>query len=741
MKVLLTPTAFKTGLLATLLCLILYGSGIPFFHLMELKAFDLHFLYRGKIKAGDDIVIVAIDQKSIDDLGRWPWPRTRIAELVNRLNSYGAKVAAFDIVFSEPDKSSGIDTVRELKKRLKGRGSEIRSEIEAMEREVDNDGILASMLKTNSSVVLGYFFFTSEEEIRHLRQTPDSVFLVKEEEAGFMLRSIEQDVQPPDVLNAAGIEENIPLISEAGSAFGYFNIVPDSDGTVRWVPLVARYGEHYYPHISIEVVRKYIDSPPLILNAARYGVDSVQIGDLIVPTDERGRLLINYRGPQKTFPHYSFSDVLNGSIPEDAFRDKIVIVGATAIGIYDMRVTPFSGTFPGVEIHANVIDSILMGDFIHRPDWILIFDIASILFLGVSLSITISRIRALYAALFTIGLVGAYIVLNGYVFDLYRIWLTVVYPVITIVFVSGCVVTFQFMTEERKKREIKDAFSHYVSPSLVGEILVDPNKLVLGGEERRLTVLFSDIRGFTTISEGLKPQALVKLMNDFLTPMTEVILENGGTIDKYMGDAIMAFWGAPVWQEDHSEKACRTALIMLQRLAELRVEWEKAGVPRLDIGIGISSGAVTVGNMGSATRFNYTVMGDTVNLGSRLEGLNKEYSTHIIVPKYTYEDVKDEFILRQLDLIRVKGKHIPIKIYELMGGKSEEKLSEIAGIFEMGLDLYQKMEWEKAGEYFNEVLKLRPDDGPSKTFLTRMDIYKEAAPPPDWDGVFVMTKK
>lgn len=712
--------------------------GIPFLNVMELKAFDFHFLYRGKVEPGKEVVIVAVDQKSIDSLGRWPWPRTTIAEIIEKLNGGGAKVIAFDMIFSEPDESLGLGVIKGLKKRLKGKGRDVTSEIEAVEKMADSDARLAYVLKNSPSVILGYFFFTSLEEIRHFeKQAP---YLITSRYTS--VRYLEKGAPLPDMLTAVGVEENIRIISDAAQDFGYFNINPDSDGTVRWVPLAVKYKDDFYPHLSIEAVRKYLDSPPLLLNVAGYGVDSIQIGNRTLSVDERGRLLINYRGPQKTFPHYSFSDVLSGAVPADAFKDRIVLVGATAIGIYDMRVTPFSGTFPGVEIHANVIDNILQGDFIIRPDWIVIFDILAIFLLGLSISIVIPKIKALYAMLSTIGLVSSYIILDNYVFDAWRIWLTEVYPVFTIVFVSTCVTTYQFMTEERKKKQIKDAFSHYVAPSLINEILKDPDKLVLGGEERRLTVLFSDIRGFTTISESLKPQVLVTLMNNYLTPMTDIVLKNEGTVDKYMGDAIMAFWGAPIWQEDHSKRACRAALDMLKKLSELQIEWEKAGLPRIDIGVGISTGRVTVGNMGSNTRFDYTVMGDTVNLGSRLEGINKEYGTHAIVPKYTYEDVKDEFVLRPLDLIKVKGKVIPIKIYELMGDMSEmEKLRGIVEGFEAGLSYYWGKKWDMAEESFNNVMKLRQDDGPSRVFLSRIKELRKTELPPDWDGVFVMTKK
>ena len=471
-------------------------------------------------------------------------------------------------------------------------------------------------------------------------------------------------------------------------------------------------------------------------------VPDSEVAVLVIPTDEEGRLLINFRGPEKTFPHYSVSDVLDGTVPKEALKDKIVLVGPTAIGIYDMRVTPFSGTFPGVEIHANVIDNILKNDAISRPQWISLFDVGAILLIGIVLSVVMNRLTPVVATLFTLGLLAAYAMANEYIFTYWKVWLTAIYPGMTMVFVFGGVTTFRILTEEKKKKEIRDAFSRYVAPSLVTDILKDPSRLVLGGEERRLTVFFSDIRGFTTISEGLTPPALVKLINDYLTPMTDIILKSGGTVDKYMGDAIMAFWGAPVWQEDHAVRAANTALEMMEKLRLMQTEWEKQGIPRLDIGIGLSTGRLTVGNMGSHMRFDYTVMGDSVNLGSRLEGLNKEYSTHIIVPKFTYEDIKQEFILRKLDHIRVKGKKVPIKIYELMGRKDAgDKLREVAGLFEEGLAAYMARDWDKAEARFQKTLGVIPGDGPSTVFLNRVKNMRETELPEDWDGVCVMKTK
>ncbi|MBI5971385.1 MAG: adenylate/guanylate cyclase domain-containing protein [Deltaproteobacteria bacterium] len=737
-KKLIAPAGWKIGLLVTCLSLVIYGAGIPFFHLMELKAYDLHFTSRGRIATLDRVVIAAIDEKSITALGRWPWPRTRLAALVQRLKEAGASVAAFDIVFSEPDETGGLAAIKELKKRLGSAGDKATRTISGLEKLADNDAALAKTIKENLSVVLGHFFFLSKEEAG--AAPADDRFIANS--AFNLIRPIDESNAEPKYVKAFGVVQNIPVISRAATEFAAFNIIPDVDGAVRWAPLAIEFQESVYPHLSIAAVKKYNGSPPLTLNIAAYGVDSIDVGKLHVPTEERGQMLINFRGPARTFPHYSIADILNGEVPASALKGKIVVVGATATGIYDMRTIPFPGVFPGVEVHANIIDNMLAGDFIRRPDWVILFDVLAMLIPGVILSIIIPRLRPLFTALITFALSGVYVFFNGYMFTYLGYWVAEVYPLFNIYFVAGSVTVFQYITEEKKKRAIKGAFSQYVSPSLVNEILKDPDKLSLGGEEIRMTVLFSDIRGFTTISEGLKPKVLVKLMNDYLTPMTDIVLKNGGTIDKYMGDAIMAFWNAPIPQEDHYMRACRTALEMLKRLRELQIEWEKAGIPKIDIGIGISTGKAVVGNMGSTMRFDYTVIGDMVNLGSRLEGLNKEYGTSVIVPKFTALDVKEEFVIRELDYVRVKGKDKPIQIFELVDYRpGNDRVNEAVQRFEAGLRAYRRKDWDEAEGQFNAALSMRPEDKPSQVYLSRVKNLRDAHLPEDWDGVYVMTKK
>lgn len=740
LRKIIAPAGWKIGLLATIIGILAYSFPNRFFDMIELKAYDLHFYTRGPVTPGDEVIIAAIDEKSLNAYGRWPWPRTRIAELLTTLKKSGAAVAAFDIVFPHEDESSGVSAIRKLKDKFKTDGRLILT-LKELEKKADNDALLAAALKDNETAILGYyFFFENDAQLKDGKERGGGYFMSS---AFNMVRPINDSSAEPNYTLAAGAKENLPAIAEAAMNFGFFNIVPDKeDGVVRRVPLAIEYDGSVYPHISLSAVRAYMGGAPLIINTADYGVDSIQIEDLAIPTDERANLTINYRGPDKTFPYYSIVDIINGAVPAKNIKGKIVLVGATATGIYDMRATPFSPTFPGVEVHANIIDNILHSDYISRPDWVSAFDLLMILITGILLSIALPRMRPIYATLLTIAVVLVFIFINELIFNHWRIWAAEVYPIFSILLVSAAVTTYQFMTEERIKREIKSAFSQYLNPALVNLLTKNPERLKLGGEERHLTVLFSDIRGFTTMSEGLKPDALVKLINSYLTPMTDLVMNNGGTIDKYMGDAIMAFWNAPLDQPDHPRLACATALEMMKKLNELKPIWEAVGIKKFDIGIGLSTGKAIVGNMGSTQRFDYTVMGDTINLGSRLEGLNKEYGTHIIVPRYTYLDVKDEFVFRELDYVRVKGKDLPIRIFELMGYKTDTGSQRVASLFEQGLAAYRQKLWTMAEGFFKNTLALRPDDGPSKTFLSRIAMLREDETlPHEWDGVFVMTKK
>ncbi|HEX7534882.1 MAG TPA: adenylate/guanylate cyclase domain-containing protein, partial [Syntrophales bacterium] len=474
----------------------------------------------------------------------------------------------------------------------------------------------------------------------------------------------------------------------------------------------------------------------------KFGIEGIKIGDINIPTDEKGRMLVNYLGPGKTFPHYSISDIIKGRLSPDTFKDKIVIVGATAIGIYDLRLTPYSSVFPGVEIHATAIDNILHGNFLHRSSGTSLLDVCVIVFCGLLIGIVVPRVKAVQGMILALLIVTVFVVVNAFIFSRYNLWLNVVYPALTMIIIYLGITVYRYITEEREKKKIRGAFQYYLTASVINEMLKDPSKLKLGGDKKDLTVLFSDIRGFTTISEKLTPEDLVRLLNEYLTEMTNLVFKYDGLLDKYMGDAIMAVFGAPLDQPDHAVRACRTALDMMEELRKLQKKWADEGRPVFDIGVGINSGDMVVGNMGSDMRFDYTVMGDMVNLGSRLEGINKEYGTNIVISEYTYAAVKDALFCRELDSVRVKGKKLPVKIYELLGEKKDaEKWERAVSLFEEGLLKYKLGLWDEAIAAFRKVIEVKQDDAPAKLYIGRCEELKKNPPEGPWAGVFTMTRK
>ena len=537
-------------------------------------------------------------------------------------------------------------------------------------------------------------------------------------------------------------EANIAPLNNAAQNSGYFNTLPDSDGSNRWSPLVIAFGNNYYSSLAVSLVHAYLGFPALSLNLEPYGVRDIGIGDILIPTDESGRLLVNYLGPPRTFPHYSIADILSGKIPAQTFRNKIVLVGATAVGIYDLRVTPFSATYPGVEIHATVIDNILHRNFLSHSSLTRFIDICTIILFGLIIGLLIPSLRPISGMLWAFLIIAVFLVINYFVFISFNVWLNLVYPFLTMVVIYLGITIYHYFKEERERKKIRGAFQYYLTASVINEMLKDPAKLKLGGDKKDLTVLFSDIRGFTTMSEKLTPEELVALLNEYLTAMTNQVFQNDGLLDKYMGDAIMAVFGAPLDQPDHARRACLTALAMMKELHRLQEKWKAEGRPAFNIGIGINSGDMVVGNMGSEMRFDYTVMGDMVNLGSRLEGTNKEYGTNIILSEFTYEKVKDIMCCRELDGVRVKGKIKPVKIYELLGEKKDEpEFKALIDAFARSLTLYREGKWDAAIAAFERVLTLRPGDFVSTVYVERCKNLKEHPPAEPWDGVFVMTRK
>ena len=713
-KNIMTLSPLKISILLVILALVVFFMDPHFLRFMELKALDLRMVSRGQLPTTGQVIIATVDEKSLSEIGRWPWSRSMTAKLVDSLKEYGAKAVGFDIVFAEPEQSTGPSA----------------------------DAILAKSVKSAKNVSLGYFFHTSMKDVEFL--TEEYINASGSLIGGSMYSMVREKGHEGDynLITAYAPVPSIKAIAESGENCGYFNAFPDPDGVIRWSPLVIKFQDNFYYSLPIALLMQYLDYPMIVLNLAEFGVDGVMLGDLRIPTDEIGRLLINYLGPAKTFPHYSISDIIAGRLSPELIKGKIVIVGATATGIYDLRVTPFSPVYPGVELHATVVENILQGNFLEQSAWTTFIDICGIIVFGMIIGIAIPRLKALQGILLVMVLLGGFVAGNTLIFAKYNTWLNMVYPVLTMMTIYLVITVYRYFTEEREKKKIRGAFQYYLTASVINELLKDPTKLKLGGDKKDLTVMFSDIRGFTTISEKLTPEELVHLLNEYLTAMTDIVFKYEGLLDKYIGDAIMAVFGAPVDQPDHAMRSCRTALEMMATLKGLQQKWAAEGRPFVDIGVGINSGDMVVGNMGSNMRFDYTVMGDNVNLSSRLEGINKEYGTHIVISEFTYEVVKEEVFCRELDAVRVKGKKLPVKIYELIcERKDAAEHEEYIGRFHAGLAHYKAAHWDEGIAAFKSVLEIRPDDPPAKLYIQRCQDLKENPPEGEWDGVFTMTRK
>jgi adenylate cyclase len=724
----------------------LFAVGVPIFDLVELKTYDLRVRSRGDRPPASAIALVVIDEKSLDTEGRWPWPRSKIAALVDVLSRDGAKVIGFDIGFSEPDENSELALVRELGRRVDRLG--IRDErlsafIGERERAADNDLALARAIRSSRApVVLGYFFHMSQADLAYEFEPAEIERRLKRLAASkYPLVAFRQgsSMDSAPFIRAYAPEPNLEALSEVAASAGYFSVTSDPDGVVRWVPLVIRGGEEVFPPLAVLCAWHYLGRPPLAVRVGSDGVDGVQVGERLIPTDEHGRLLVNFLGPPRSFPHVSVTDVLRGQYPAGTFKDRVVLVGATAIGTHDLRSTPLSPVYPGVEIHATVVDNIVTGEFLAKPDWSRVYDLLAIVTLGAAIGLALPRMRAITGLLFAAGLFALYIVAARWMFVHWKLWLNLVYPLLALAVSYVALTVYYYVSEERQRKQIKDMFRQYVAPVVVEEMLKDPARVKLGGEEKVLTVLFSDLEGFTTYSEHHPPHEMSDILSEYYDRMTEQVFANHGTLKEYVGDELMAIFGAPIEQSDHATRACAAALAMRDARVALGAEWARVGRPRLRARTGVNSGPMLVGNLGSSYRFAYGVLGDQVNLASRLEGLNRVYGTEILIGENTARLTDGAFLLREVDMVRVKGRTQAVRIYEPLGAAGVPLPSaqdEALHLYAAGLEAYRKQGWEDALGLFTQSLALRPEDGPSRVMAERCQVYRAAPPPEDWDGVF-----
>ncbi|MGB8931775.1 MAG: adenylate/guanylate cyclase domain-containing protein, partial [Anaeromyxobacteraceae bacterium] len=542
--------------------------------------------------------------------------------------------------------------------------------------------------------------------------------------------------------------EEILAVADSG---GFFTVRPDPDGTIRRYPVVGRVGQATFPSLGIATLasafgREGVPAPvvPVTADGGGEAVLQVRVGDAVVDTDDSGRVPINYYGPYRDFPSWSATDVLHGRIPREQMVGRIAVVGTTAPGTWDQRVTPFDDIAPGVITHATFMENVLRGELLERSQAVVVGELAAMLLLTVLLAWLFARVRSLAAAPVLLAAMAGWT--GAAVLGLRRFDLVVAIgmPLVQMMAMFLAGTTYRYFSEEREKRRARETFGRFLSPAMVEQVLAKEGALRLGGDKRELTVLFSDIRGFTTLSEKLDPHVLLEFLNEYLTPMTDIIVsDQRGTLDKYIGDAIMAFWGAPQEQPDHALLACRAALQMMDRLQGLKARWRERGLPEIDIGVGINTGQMSVGFVGSQDRFyNYTVLGDAVNLASRLEGANKEYGTHVIIGPATFERVQGRVLTRELDQVRVKGKREPVKIHELISlAPAPPEATAFVEQFTWGIGAYKAQRWEEAAAHFREADRLRGGDPCSRMYLGRCEAMRREPPGPEWDGVFEMKTK
>ncbi len=701
---------------------------------VRLRVFDGYQRLAPRVSEETDVRVVDIDDESLSRIGQWPWPRTIVAELVTRLSLAGALAIGLDIVFPEPDRTSPMEVLKVWPKT-----EELQ---ELLARLPDHDTALAEALALTPSVT-GFVLVGEANDRVPVRKGSFA-------NAGMDPR--------PFIPAFSGSVASLPALEGAARGNGSINQVPELDGILRRVPLVVRLGDRLYASLVTETLRVMQGASTTIIRAsgaqatasfgAETGIDSIKIGSYVVPTDANGQFWLHYAplSRDRTIPAWK---VLAGGAGDDVFDGTIVLVGTSAAGLRDLRTSPLDPALPGIEAHAQAIEQILAGRTLLRPDWAHGAEILYVAALGVVLIFVLRRVGALWSAAVGAGAAALAIGASWQAFHKVGFLVDPVTPVAATLAVYMVATLLSYLTAERERREVRAAFSQYLAPAMVERLAADPSRLKLGGETREMTFLFCDVRGFTTISEGYKsdPQALTRLINQFLTPMTDVILASRGTIDKYMGDCIMAFWNAPLDDPAHPINACRAALAMRAELIELNkriaIEDEQAGrrhVP-LAIGIGLNSGAVVVGNMGSDQRFDYSVLGDAVNLASRLEGQSKTYGVDIVVGEIT-RMAAPAFAYLELDLIAVKGKAEAARIHALRAAAPDEAHIRLAAIQGEMLTAYRAQRWDEAATLLDTARSLATDLAPLwALYAARIDGYRQDPPGPGWDGVYVARSK
>jgi adenylate cyclase len=661
--------SFLLALTSILSVTVLYYSQNSFFEAFEAKTYDLRFQsMRGALPPNPDIAIIAIDDKSIRELGRYPWKRTEYANLINELSKIGTKAILFDAFFPEPENANA-------------------------------DRQFAAAVKHAGNVILATNFEFDAE------------------------------------FNIKGQTGSIAELENAAAGVGHINFLPENDGVNRRSLLIINDKKGITPSLGLQAAMLALGETKLVPSPFY-----VALGDRQIPTNANNAMWINFMGPPGVYPRYSFVDVAKGRIDPNLLKGKILFVGATALGVYDMRVTPFHGNTPGVEVHATIADNIISGRFVQQAGLEALLDILFIILLGGGTYFLTTRLR-LYIALPTTLLIIASYIAVCYQFFVSGHWVSMVYPPLAALTALLLGASFRFLVLERSARKMRAMFSSYLSDKLVARLEKDPDAAKLGGDTKEVTVLFTDIKSFTTFSEGHTPQEVVARLNEYLGEMVQLVEQFDGTVDKFIGDGIMVYWGAPLSQPNHAQLAIECIHAMRDKMIQLRQRWEREGAEPFYIRGGLQSGLVVAGNVGfEGKKMEYTVIGDTVNQAARFEGTAKFYGIEYLVGNATFEQTQHLFTYREIDQIRVVGKHLPVRVYEPIGfsnGINEACAAE----FNQALALYRSQQWHLALESFTQLSLKLPDDKPCKMYIDRCQFFENTPPAGQWDGVFNRREK
>lgn len=731
------------GLALTAACCYVSTVRPPFIQWINNFAYDYFMRVTARPVQSNRVAIVDVDDASLAEHGQWPWPRYLVAQMTQKLFAAGASVVAFDVVFPEADRTSPKEIEKDLERYL-DRNVDFKGMPEDL---ADFDSYFANVLE-EGRVILGCSMHWTPSA------TPADPKVDPNYWPYYQLKSY--DGTSPErlsrfLLQASTLTVSIPKLREVCEV-GFFNAVTDNDSIVRSNPLIWTYGNRLYPSLALEAIRIDGDLQPCNVHYDHQGAIGIQLRHIQIPTDDQGRLVIKYRtlqekdsttGFQSSFPTYSAMDVLSEKAGSNAFAGKIVFVGTSAIGLKDVKATPLTQFFSGVETHATIVDNILSGDILKNPLEMRMIQPLIVLSLGVFLTILIARARSWVSFITAIAAISLGIIASGLVLQQMNIVFVPTWIILTTVILYIVLTVIRFWQEELQKKRVRNMFGTMVSSDVLQYLEDNPGSFSLSGEKAEATILFSDVAGFTSISETLEPARLSDLLNRYLSPMTQLIMARHGYVDKYEGDAIMAEWGVPFPMEDHAKQACLSALEQQRELKELRPWLKKAFGHDLHVRMGINSGTVTAGNMGSEGRMQYTVMGDAVNLAARFEPANKDYRTLIIIGEHTYMEAAEFIEVRLLDRIVVMGKKRPIGIYELLsetGGISDTK-RRVVQLYEEALQLHWESKWDPAIKSIDEALKLDRRDTPSANMKARIENYRINPPDDTWTGEYVRLTK